>query len=490
MSAQINDILSFYFKTFENSGSNEDLTNVLKEEYGNNGDPEFFSLLINNFIMVQSEIMRDLKEINKTIRKIDLQINRLDPASYKSRKLKYCKQINMEAKEEIEVFLIEEAIEYIKKRVIKKKKWERTTKGIMRFLDVLPYKYSHFKRYYNPNYDFSTDTKYRFLHHHNPERLQPIIDLKSNNLSRYYEDLEQAIKSQSLLDQVINGIKAHHVLKKRDEIFETLNNLYTEQKYQSFVNLAVIQVEGLFYDFCYILNDEKEVDQPGTLSVKAERVFSSNPSLWLSMYPYFAFDAPIFRNKIAHNGLWDRGNVKDFANELIFDLYAIINAIKISNKLPYNLFEVVLPFRSFVQTLEYSSQEDYSELIVTLFSGTQGKQGKNIGAEFFNLLKQKDDKRDALEFYPIQVSKSVTTNLYEECGRITKALRNEKFWDEVTNILYQVIEDENKHELEVPNPFIDFVDILVKSCISTFSKDSVPKKKCIEIKKILAKLNP
>lgn len=488
MDTQLNEILNFYIKTFESGISDEDLTLFLKEEYANNGDPEFFSLLINNFIMVQSEIMRDLKEINETIRKIDLQRKELDTNSYESRKLNYCKRINMEAKEEIEVFLTEKAIEYIKKRVIQKERWERTTKGVMRIFDVLPYKYSHYKRYYNPNYDFSTDTKYRFLRYHNPERIQPIIDLKSNNLSKYYEDLESTIESEHLLEQVIYGIKAHHVLIKRYEIFETLNNLYKEQKYQPFVNLAVIQVEGLFYDFCYILNDENEVDQPGTLSVKAERVFSSNPSLWLSMYPYFAFDAPIFRNKIAHNGLWDADNVKDFANELIFDLHAIISAIKLSNKLPYNLYEVVLPFRRFVHTLEYSSQNDYGELITALLQGTQGSKMANDGRELFDLLKQKDNKRRTLEFYPIQVSDTEFTNLYEECGRIMKALHDEKFWDEIANMLSTLIKDEYK--TGTLDYFVKFVNPLVNSYIFTFSKDSVQKKKCIEINRIISKLSP
>jgi len=60
-------------------------------------------------------------------------------------------------------------------------------------------------------------------------------------------------------------IKSHHLLKKREGIFEILSSLYRDEKYQSFINLSVIQVEGLFYDFCLILNDEIEFDNLGTL---------------------------------------------------------------------------------------------------------------------------------------------------------------------------------------------------------------------------------
>ncbi|MDI3095022.1 hypothetical protein QJ133_28260 [Priestia megaterium] len=481
MDTQINEILNFYIKTFEKDVSDEDLTEFLKKEYGNNGDPEFLSLLINNFIMVQSEIMRDLKEINETIMKIDLQRKEIDPTSYEFRKLDYCKRINIQAKEEIEIFLTEEVITYVKERVIEKKKWKRVTGDLGQLFDVLPYNYSHFKRYYNPNYDFSTDTKYRFLRYHNPKKIQPIIDLKSNNISEYYADLEYTIESEQLLNQVITGIKNHHVLEKRNEIFETLESLYTAQKYQTFINLAVIQVEGLFYDFCLILNDEIEFDSPGTLSVKAEKAFSSNRALWLSMYPYFAFEAPIFRNKIAHNGLWDSDNLKDFANELIFDLYAIIKAIKLSNKLPYNLLGVVLPLREDINTLEYF-HEDYGNVILSLLKGTQGK---NAGTEFFNMLKRKDEKRKELEFYHIQVSNSQVTNLYEECKRLTKAIHDERFWDEIIRMLSTITE----YKKGRPFNFVDFVNVLVKNYIAEFPKESALKQKCIEINKNIATLS-
>ncbi|APU87075.1 hypothetical protein [Clostridium botulinum] len=154
------------------------------------------------------------------------------------------------------------------------------------------------------------------------------------------------------------NIANHHLFIKRKEIFETLYDLYNHEKFESFINLAVIQIEGLFYDFCLILNDEKEIENIdeniGTLSVKAEKVFANNKFLWLSAYPYFAYDAPIFRNKIAHNGLYNSNNNKNFANELILDLYFITELAKISNIFPYNILQVVIPIRAQIKTLEFT----------------------------------------------------------------------------------------------------------------------------------------
>lgn len=479
MNSHINEILNFYMKTFEKDISDEDLAEFLKEEYGFNDETEFMNLLINNFILVISEVMKDLKEINERIKNIDKQKSKLNSNSYEFRKLDYCKRINIEAKEEIELFLTEKAIEYIKKRVANKKKWQRATGRLGKLLDVLPYSYSHFKRYYNPDYDFSTDTKYRFLLNHNPIKIQQKIDLKSNDKSKYCADLESTIRKEKLLDKVVAVIKSHHLLKKREEIFETLSSLYRDEKYQSFINLAVIQVEGLFYDFCLILNDEIEFDNLGTLSVKAEKVFSSNRALWLSMYPYFAFEAPIFRNKIAHNGLWDSDDIKNFANELIYDLFAIISAIKFTQKLPYNLLGVILPLRQEIKKLELS-YEDYSTVLASLFSGTQGR---NHGKEIFDILQQREEKKKVLEFYSIPISEFVSTNLYEECCRLTKVIYDEKFWKLIIKQLFTI----TKHEPGKPYDFVDFAETIVNSYIGEFEKDSRLKEKCILIKKELKK---
>ncbi|WP_411740096.1 hypothetical protein [Peribacillus sp. S4] len=480
MISQINEMLSFYINTFEQDMPEKDLLKFLKKEYGFNDETEFMNLLINNFILIQSEVMKDLKEINDRINNIDKRRAEIDRSSYEFRKLDYCRRINSEAKEDIERFLTEEAINYIKKRVVNKKKWTRTTGDLAVLVNSLPYKYSYFKRFYDPNYDFSTDAKYRFLLNHSPRKIQPKIDLKSNNKSEYYKDLENNLMDNDLLDKVMNSIRNHHVLKKREEIFETLFDLYKDEKYQSFVNLAVIQVEGLFYDFCFILNDENEIDSPGTLSVKAEKVFSSTPELWLSMYPYFAFEAPIFRNKIAHNGFWDLKGIKNFANELIFDLFAIVTAIKSSKKLPYNLLRIVLPLREEIKKVELS-YENYPTVLHSLFGG----MGTINGKEFFDILKRREEKRKVLEFYRIHISEFESTNLYEECCRLTQVIYDERFWDIVINFLSDIPERRKGQ----PFDFVSFAESLANNYIYEFPKDSPLKKKCILIKKDLERFS-
>lgn len=473
-----NTIVNFYMETFEGKELGDSLIDFIEREYDYSNDDEFVELLINNFILIQSEVMRDLKEINDRISCIEMEKQKLIPNSYEYRKMDYCKRINAEAKDEIEDFLVNKSISYIKDRVISKKKWGRLTDDLGKLFDVPPYKYSNYKRYYSPDYDFSTDSKYQFLHHHNPKRIQEKIDLKRNDIKSYYSDLDYNINQNSLLEKVISGVNSHHVLCKRKEIFESLYHLYKQEKYQTFINLAVIQVEGLFYDFCLILNDEIESDNFGTLSVKAERAFSKNQALWLSTYPYFAFDVPIFRNKIAHNGFLDVKDLKQFSNELIHDLFTIISAIKFSGKFPYNLLGVFLSLRKVVETTTYSPK-DYKAIIIDLFGSTQIWDAKEV----FDLIKGREEKREVLEFYTIETSESENTNLYDECCTLWKIIEDGKFWDDIIEILSHI----EKQKKEKPYDFVLFAKSIVNNFIGTFEKGSNLKNKCILLQKELGR---
>jgi len=94
--------------------------------------------------------MRDIKEINARLKRI----NKFKSESYEYRKLDYCERINIEAKNEIEIFLSKEVVNYVKERVVNKRNWERSTDGLAKMFDVPPYKYSYYKTFYDPEFDF------------------------------------------------------------------------------------------------------------------------------------------------------------------------------------------------------------------------------------------------------------------------------------------------------------------------------------------------
>ncbi|WP_434284603.1 hypothetical protein [Clostridium botulinum] len=482
-----NEILKFYMGTFEQNilEDKDNLDECLKKEYKYENNIEFINSLINNYILVQSEIMRDLKEINNRIKQIDEQKAKLRTSTYQFRKLEYCKRINLKEKEKIEEFFTNESIGHIKERVINREKWERATSGVKKLFDI-PYEYVNLKRFYEPTYDFSTDVKFRFLLFQTPSKIQNKIILKSNDKEKYYTDIDLAIKEEKVFQKIMYNIINHHLFIKRKEIFETLYDLYNHEKFESFINLAVIQIEGLFYDFCLILNDEKEIENIdeniGTLSVKAEKIFESNKFLWLSAYPYFAYDAPIFRNKIAHNGLYNSSNNKNFANELILDLYFITELTRISNIFPYNILRVVIAIRAQIKTLEFT-EDNYGIILEELFFsfGLMKSKDSNV---IFDILKKKDDRKESLKFYQIPLNNDKCTNLYEECVRITKVIFEEKFWDIIINKL----QDETKYKKEEPYDFVEFSKSISNNYINEFKNKEKLKQKCIEVNKELKRL--
>lgn len=486
MEFSIIDILRFYIDVMDNKKflSSKETLNYMVENYNfDESDCKYqTALLINNFLLVYGEIVNDLKEITERIRYIDEKMPKLNSGGYEFKKLNYFKSRNIKVKAEVEKFLMYDVAKYVKERVIHRKKWIRSSTDLGKMLDKLPYDYSFYKRYYDPEYDFSTESKFCFLLEHNREAIDIKIETRENNPSKYFNDVDKIIKSRGLLKKIVSGIEGHHRLKNRVEIFDTLCKLYEDGLYQSFINLAVIQIEGLFYDFCVVIDDEQEIDNMGTLSEKAEKIFISNLMLWLSIYPYFAFEVPIFRNKIAHSGLWSEDNIKGFANELILDLYTILEIIKLPYVPPNNLLNLFVSIRREIKHLEFT-EGDYEIILKEMFLITQF--GKGCPWNIFTLLKGRGIKQELFEHYIISISDDVNTNLYEECNRLTKVIYNEKFWDIVLIHTQKV----HKHEPGGAFDFIDFIKLITNNYINEFKSNTLVKGKCIEVKKELKRFD-
>ncbi len=480
MKFDITDILKFYSNVIDNkmSLSNDELMHYMNKSYNfskEDYEPQTV-LLINNFLLTYSEIVNDLKEITERIKNIDEKMSQLNSGDYEFRKLKYFKDRNIKAKIEIEEFLMNNVAEYVRERVVEKKNWIRSSEGLSKIFDRLPYNYSYYKRYYDSQFDFSTESKFFFLLNHNREAIDTKINIKKDDPEKYYYDIDKLIKSEELLKKILFKVESHHRLKNRKEIFETLYGLYENGLYQSFINLAVIQIEGLFHDLCVVINDEKETNNMGTISEKAEKIFKANFVLWLSIYPYYAFEFPIYRNKIAHSGLWTDDNFKDFANELILDLYTILEVIKLPYIPPNNLLILFVPMRQKINHLEFT-EDDYETILVELFSSYQFD--KNSSKSIFDFLKERDIKRDLLEHYIIPVSNNVITNLYEECNRLINVIYNEKFWD----IILRYTKEFKTYNPGKPYDFIEFVSVITNNYIGEFKQNTTVKDKCIEVKK-------
>lgn len=193
------------------------------------------------------------------------------------------------------------------------------------------------------------------------------------------------------------------------------------------------------------------------------------------MYPYFAFEMPNVRNKIAHQGFWDASDLKNFANELMFDIYAIINSISLTDTIPFTLHRIFPFLRKKISDSHYD-QKHFQTILAELFAASGFNLKKNWYTVFFDAIKNRESYKEVLEFYKINCMDGVITDYYQECCEINNVFHTETFWGEIINLL--------KSSYENPG-LIGFVNTLANNYIGEFEKGSRLKDKTIQIKQIL-----
>ncbi len=284
--------------------------------------------IISNYIFITESIRKDLQEIDERLeelRELDKSTHKDD--DYKHKKYRYFAELNKNAKEQIMEFysnkLFEQLLESKSYKYIDRKSDSLT----MLFFDGR-YNYAQFRKYYDYKYDFSIEAKIRFIPGielgNEDKVIGRYIQLKATSLEDYNNEIERMIIENKSIEYISDKIRYNHYLSRRSEIFETLVSLYNQNKYQTFIALAVIQLEGLFYDCCSIIEGKELGNKAGTLVEKAQKIFSAKPVLQFSMYPYFAFDVPDLRNEVAHNGIVSNKELKSIANSIVLDLYTLV----------------------------------------------------------------------------------------------------------------------------------------------------------------------
>lgn len=291
-------------------------------------DKEVF---VSNYIYISQKIIADLCEINERLQYLK-QLDASIPAEkdYEHRKLRYFANLNKQARDEIIQFLSTGLLDYL----IEHKSVNYVTRQDDKLLNLMLqscYEYGFFKKYYDPNYDFSIEAKIRFIPGVKLENFIDVINsyikLKNENFNAYQVEISRIVVENNVLDYLCERIEVHNIMKRRLEVFNTLKILYAEKKWQSFISLAILQIEGLFYDCCNVLKNNELSGSAGTLVEKVDKSFRDNHILMLSVYPYYMFEIPEIRNEIAHTGLIETDNLEHLANELILDLNTVISWI-------------------------------------------------------------------------------------------------------------------------------------------------------------------
>lgn len=265
-------------------------------------------LFISNYIYVTQRAMNDIDEINarlSLLRQLDQSIP--SERDYVHKKLRHFAEINRRAKDEIIAFISGGLVEFlVEHKSVNYLASQDDELSNLRLASC--YKYGFFKRYYDADYDFSTEAKIRFIPGIRIDNyldvIKQYIDLKKTDYSAYKAEIARMITENNALEHLCSQIEVHNLMCRRVEIFDTLKYLYDEEKWQSFVALAILQIEGLFFDCCNALKFNDLSKTAGTFSEKVEKSFRDNDIIMMSVYPYYNFDVPDIRNEIAHTGFY------------------------------------------------------------------------------------------------------------------------------------------------------------------------------------------
>ncbi|HEY8889657.1 MAG TPA: hypothetical protein VIM70_05345 [Clostridium sp.] len=435
--------------------------------------------IISNYIFVSERVRNDLREIDKSLAELkSLDAATLSDEDYKHKKYRYFAGLNKNAKTEIIDFYSDKLIDFVVENKSYKYVERKDDKLTMLFLDGR-YEYAHFKRYFDFKHDFSTEAKIRFIPGIELVKVEKTVNeyikLKVSSFENYKEEIARMVTENHCIEYVRDKVSSNHYLSRRIEIFDTLVELFNEKKYQAFVAIAVIQLEGVFYDCCSIMAKKELGNKAGTLVEKVEKVFRENRVMELAVYPYFAFDVPDLRNEVAHNGIILGKELQTIANEIILDLYSIVYwACRLSND---KYISLMMTMDKINETPDADEEQVIGTLFCELFSCYQISN-----REFIDVLKSPENYQTEIGFYKPPTGSTTGLSLVEAVTFLSSKVKSEVFWKFIKQ---QIDVDNEEHTKGKPYDFIDFVIQFKNEFILILGKGTPEKIACQEVAKLL-----
>ncbi len=187
-------------------------------------------------------------------------------------------------------------------------------------------------------------------------------------------------------------------------------------------NLRLIQIEGLFDDYCRIKFGE--VDNQGTLVEKAKKTLGTNEYSILRMYPYFAFEVPVLRNKVAHKGMLRMETTHRYAYNLVLDFNTLSKMVVLES-----IDKFVYAFLIFEKLHEKNSKavgntdELFDELVYELLGFD-----KISNNHFWKIIRNPEEYSDGIDFYKGYKLEESRKDLPQIVDTLSKLVRSEGLW--------------------------------------------------------------
>jgi len=386
---------------------------------------------IRNYVYCTVIARNHLLEIDNRLKEIKERKKRIhDSESYPFRKLIYFEKKNEEAKQQIIHFLCYEIIEFISDESYPNRDMINRNDEENMWIFGPTYDYQYNSQYYSPDYDFSTFAKF-----YNIPNI-PLIDfmknieetmaLKSNSIYDYYSRVKETIENNNLLSKMVERVSKNYHMHHRKELFESLFDLFNEQKYLAFVVNATLQLEGMFHELISIKHGKKE--KQGTLIEKVDKAFQKNQVLKQTLYPYFAFDVPDLRNQVAHKGLVENDNIEMLAHELLLDLNCIVSLVENESIDKYKTILLIREKLNAVDSDNYSTDKEYYEDISKILLHELYANDKMNIPFFWEILTNPKQFEDELNYYIPASPDNSMIYLKDVVYAVSGLVKKEVFW--------------------------------------------------------------
>ncbi|QGH20249.1 hypothetical protein [Clostridium butyricum] len=257
-----------------------------------------------------------IENINYCKEEIKNEQNKLEQNKYYINKMEYFINLNEDYINNLNNFFIYD----MRKMVIKECQIKEKMINLFGVTNSYPQIFMHFYKH-SPQKSNNVEVKFGNLPLQQYHEIQKIY---REDINLYYNIMSNYIKEANLIEELKNEINSNYLLKQRKEILLEAINFYNNKQKQVFVNIAAIQFEGLFNDYC----EFQKIDLTNKRHTLVGKIDLINSKDYFWGYVYFRFDFPEIRNKIAHGNLIESEELDKLSDELLLDLNFVIGLFK------------------------------------------------------------------------------------------------------------------------------------------------------------------
>jgi hypothetical protein len=458
------------------------LLNSLEIEYGQVKNTDLF---LRNYIYSTIIVRKHLIEIRKRQSLMKKHLKKItENKAYAYKKLNYFQQQNEKAKADIINFIcldIGRFVEGIRSSyfdlIDRNQEQDMWKHGPV-------YDYLYNAQYYDPEYDFSTFVKFYNI----PDvkglevyrNIEKHIELKKTSPELYQEEIIKTVDENDMMCQIAKRVSSNYHVRERKEIFDAMATLFKEEKYLTFITMAIIQIEGLFYDLACIKTRKKETS--GNLSEKIANTFKDDPILAKNIYPYFAFDIPGLRNEIAHKGIMEGQERKQTAYGLVLDLNCLLCLTEEASTDKFKKFIIIYDKLNKIEEGEYKNYEEYGRAITECFVEELYLNKIIKDESFWELLLNPAKYEEEMDYYRSDDLKDDEACLKDMVYFISNMVKSGLFWNAVNDICNSLSSDNSR----IIQNLLYFFDLLKGKFMPVLKGEA--KIKCCQISKKLSEM--